>query len=195
MILRKEYENYSTAFLEQHHDIILQDVFHHIQALLLFPPNCACKNKCRCDEFRSEVVLSMNLDFYHQGQESGDVPEHPSAINLLLQIPEDASFKKHHNQAYPLWLINENFQKKLEENHYKIVDRLIETLLRLGATYETLWRTPSASMNEAFDVIFGKYPLKAKALQDNNDHLGGEKTYAKYFNIINPKVTISTPIM
>ena len=184
MILRKEHENFSSLFLEAHQDIILQDMYHHIQAYLLHPPHCTCGDSCQCAEFRESIVLTLNLDFYNRMEASGCDAQILHAMRLLLQIPNDSSLTKKYTRAYPNWLIKEKLVKKEEKNHFKIVGRLVVTLIRLGMTYDMVLGESRASIKEAVDIILGDMPLKSKSSnQEKESYLGGEKAYGKFFNM------------
>ncbi len=60
MIYRDTFSQFSPEFLQKHHDIVLQDVFHHIQAHLLLPLSF------NSDENRQKAILSMNMGFYNR---------------------------------------------------------------------------------------------------------------------------------
>ena len=186
--LQKEYKNFSQEFLDQHHDIVLWDVWHQIKALLLYPLNCSCHPQCLCKDFREKIVLSLNLDLVHKAQAEEVDQETLAAMHWILNIPQDSYFKQHFTEAYPLWLIQEKLQEKTTDHCFQIVFRLVWALLRLGKTRTLSWyQAPHASVNEAIELILGKTPLKAKvkSLQDN-DYLCGEKGYAKQFSIYKP---------
>jgi hypothetical protein len=100
----------------------------------------------------------------------------------LLRIPEDSFLNRHCTQLYPLWLIEENFQK--QDQNFKIVDRLVWTLLRLVESYAACgFGDPCTSLKEALDVVLGKLPLQSK---QKADYLCGEKEYRKQFNAYMP---------
>src|SRR5471030_3339318 len=97
MIYRQSNENFSPTYLEKHHDIVLQDVFHHILAFLLYP------HSGECDDMRQRVILSLSLDYYNKAKDEDH--DRIEAIKGLLQIPDDHIIRKRFSEAYPLWLI------------------------------------------------------------------------------------------
>lgn len=60
------YEAFSSAFLDKHYELVLLNIFHHIMAFLLFPADCACKERCFCSRWRQKVILSLNTARYNQ---------------------------------------------------------------------------------------------------------------------------------
>jgi len=175
------YKDFSSSFLEEHHEYVLCDVLHQIMAFLLFPLNCSCKPICLCEEEREEVVLSLNIERFNQAEDQGE--DDLDTIRLLLRIPDDRVLRRTRGKAYPLWLIQEELKKREEENHFKIVDRLMWVLLRQGATYQELYKVRKGSLNEAVEMILGKTPLKTKVIElQNPDYLCGEKGYVAYFS-------------
>jgi hypothetical protein len=159
MIPWQKHKNFSPEFLEKHYSFLLYDVLHHIKAFLLYPPNCSCKLHCKCESFRAKIILSLNLDFFYKAQEQTEDPELIAAMRHLLHIPEDSVLKRNCTQLYPLWLIEENFQK--QDQNFKIVDRLVWTLLRLVESYAVCgFNDPCTSLKEALDMILGKLPLR-----------------------------------
>jgi len=182
MILRKTHNQFSAAFLEEHRAFILYDIFHQVQALLLYPPNCSCSGSCLCDQRREQIVLSLNVALYNRTQEERDDPKFLRLIACLLDIPEDPYFKKHHGDAYPLWLIKEEFQRK--ESALKSTEQVIITLLRVAKSYEAVIGESRGSTTEALDVLVGKNPLKTKVKSlKKGEYICGEKTYRKHLNI------------
>lgn len=95
-----------------------------------------------------------------------------------MQIPPDSYFRENWNQAYPLWLLEKEWSEKEVKKHFRIIERLVWSLLRLGATYHSCIGERRASLNEAIDVIVGNSPVKS---QQNPDYLCGEKAYASHF--------------
>ena len=65
-----------------------------------------------------------------------------------MQIPPDSYFRENWNQAYPLWLLEKEWFEREATNHFKIVDRLVWTLLRLGAMYQLAFDLKRASSKE-----------------------------------------------
>ena len=184
MALWNTYQEFSPSFLAQHHDYVLYDTFHHIQAFLLYPLNCGCKDNCICEGSRAKVVLSLNVDLYNKTLEKRENPELLHTMKLLLEIPDDSFFREHYAETYPLWLINDKLHQKETDNHFRIVARLVWTLLRIAATNEaSIYREPRASLNEAIEMILGKTPLKTKAKALKKEpYLCGEKGYSAHFN-------------
>lgn len=186
MNLWNQYDEYFSCLLAQHHDLLFYGMFHQIRALLLYPPNCCCIGNCRCDAVRTKIVLSLNLDLYNKAEERQENPEILHRMKFFFKIPDDHVLRRGYGQSYPLWLIEQEWQAK--EPSFKIVARLIETLLRLGRTYEaSIFQERRASLNEAVDYILGKTPLKLKGKKrDKESYLCGEKAYGTYFNAYKP---------
>ncbi len=182
MALSQGYKDFSPEFFEKHHHLILYDEWHRIQSFLLFPPNCSCKDVCLCGQFREKIVLSLNVNLYNKLQPKKEDLSLFYAMKLLLKIPGKDFFMEHYAESYPLWLLHEEFKRR--ETPFKIVDRLIWTLLRLAKTHKsTLLGMPKTSINKAVEIILGGTPLKTKERkQYKDDFLCGEKAYGKYFN-------------
>lgn len=177
------YENFSSPFLARRHDLVLYHIFHHIKAFLLFPWLCSCGNSCRCHELRNKIALSLNTALYNKALNDKNDRETLQAMKMLWGIPDDHYFRENQGEAYPVWFIEQELRQREKSNHFKIVSRLIWTLLRLAKTYEaTPFKKPQASLTEAIDIILGKSPLKRKKLQKEEDYLGGEKAYLARFN-------------
>jgi hypothetical protein len=100
-----------------------------------------------------------------------DNPDYLHAMRYSYKIPDDAYFRESYGDGYPLWLIEERFREKSSQNHFKIVGRLIWTLLRLARTYELspIDRLPLASLIEALNIILGTKPLKSKTVAQHNE--------------------------
>ncbi len=179
MTLWRTYEDFSPAFVAKHHDFVIWDAYHHVKACFLYPPCCACAKPCHCKEFREKIFFSLNLDIYNQAEATNVDLKRLRIMRLVLGISEDNFWRKHYVEAYPLWLIDQEFQKQEKEKHFKAVSRLVWTLLRLAHTYEmSVLKERQASMTEALEVILGKTPLK---MASKDDYLCGEKAYGKYF--------------
>ena len=182
MILWKKYTRFSSEFLTEQHDLFLYNVFHHIKAFLLFPPKCNCGNSCRCNVFRDNVVLTLNTELYNKALKGNKDPGLLSDMKHIWQIPDDFVFRENQANAYPLWLVEHELQKREKENHFEIVNRLVWTLLRLGKTYEASpFNAPEASLKKSIEHILGKNPLKRKT-STKESYLGGEKAYLARFN-------------
>jgi hypothetical protein len=179
-----KYKDFPPEFLAKYHEYVLYDVFHHIKAFVLYPLNCGCKDDCACEGLRAKIVLSLNVDLYLRMQEHREDCDPCYAIRHLLKIPSDSFLSKHYAQSYPVWLIQAELQKKEADNHFKIVGRLVWTLLRLAQTYElSIFKEPRASINEAVELILGKTPLKTKSnVFEKEAYLCGEKAYSAHLN-------------
>ncbi len=164
------YDHFSDDYLQKHREVVLIDVMHQIIAYILQP------SFSENDSLRQDIVLSLNLHHlsYLEGEKRN--PENISITKTILNIPNDSYFRDHWNQSYPLWMIEKDLSEKENQNHFKIVDRLIWTLLRLGRTYESVLGERRASLNEATEIIVGSTPASIKP-----EHLCGEKAYTSYF--------------
>ncbi len=184
MINWNQYKDFSPKFLENHRDLVLFDVYHHIKAFLLFSPNCSCKPICFCKEQREKVIVTLNTDLYNQALSDEESPEVLYAIKVILRIPEDHWFRENQCDLYPLWLFEQELHKKESSHHFKMVDRLVWTLLRLAQSYKlSIFRESRASLKEAIERILGSAPLKTNVENlKKNDYFGGEKAYASRFN-------------
>src|SRR3990167_4336412 len=54
-IVWDRYQQFSPEFRTKYYDFVLCDIFHHIKACLLFPPNCSCKRTCQCFQLREKI--------------------------------------------------------------------------------------------------------------------------------------------
>ena len=134
---------------------------HQIKAFLLFPPNCSCKSICFCKEQREKVVIALNTDLYNQALLNEEDSDLLYAIKVLLKVPDDHWFRENQRELYPLWVFEQEYQKREELYHFKMVDRLVGTLLRLAQTYEiSIFRERRASLKEAIERILGQPLLK-----------------------------------
>jgi hypothetical protein len=181
MITRYSYKYFSPELFRDHQDILLHDVYHHIQAYLLYPLNCSCKASCPCDGIRANITLTLNVAYYNEAVKKRESPETLQAMRLLLEIPEERFLQEYYGQAYPLWLIHQKV-KEQDIPLYESVRHLIWTLLCLDYTYAcSLYRAPAVSIKGAIDIILGKMPLKAKGVlqKDPKRQLCGEKAYSQ----------------
>lgn len=179
MITRTIYKNFPPEYLGDHQDILLYDLFHHLQAYLLCPPHCVCDGLCSCDEMRQKIVLSLNMDLYDGAVERNEASDKLHAMRFLFDIPETIFCRLHYTKGYPSWLIHKELQKQEKENLLKSIEHLIWTLLRLAKTYETsVLNTPWASLNGAIQLILGDTPLKTKN-GPKKPYFCGEKAYGK----------------
>jgi hypothetical protein len=169
------------AFLAEHHDYVMVDVFHRIKARLLYP--CGCRKPCGCEDLRARVVLTLNIGLYNQIEDCHQDQSLLSALKHFLQIPDDRFLRRHLERIYAPDFIVGEFQKKEAANHFRIVDRLVWALLRLGATYKKAryYRKPFTSLNEAVGIILGAGPLKSKRGEGKEAYLCGEKGYIAHF--------------
>lgn len=177
------FTNFSPEFLESHYPLLLQETFNRIKALLLYPPTCACNPPCICQKKREKVLLSLNTELYNHIEETRtDVDLY--AVRLFLKIPEDSAFRKYQGDAYPLWLIHEEFMKRNKAHHFKSVDQLIRTLLELGKANQSPVFGFQTSLRSAIEVLLGPLPLKQNKQEPlNNGQVCGEKTYISRFHL------------
>ena len=175
------------AHLEQriaphvHRDLVFHHTFHHVKAYLLYPPACACGPCCQCAAQRERIVLSLNVDFYNTAiRECQDVYR-IAAIKYVLKIPEDGVLREDYANVYPLWLIREAFQKRVESREFQCVFELVIILLRLSKTYLSLCHEPHASLKEALEELVGSRPLAHVKKHDPALYFGGEKTCVKHW--------------
>jgi hypothetical protein len=187
MISEKTPKDDFSEIFSDHTNTGIYAEFHQVLALLLFPPNGNQDASRSYKENRENVVLSLNVELYNNAQKENINPEDLRALRYFLKIPEDVFFREHYGEGYPLWLIKDDFKKRIEENHYRCVERLITTFLRLSETYKIVIGEPRASLKEALETILGKTPLKAKSGNASNEnYLGGEKMYAEHFATYKP---------
>src|SRR3990167_6771468 len=177
MIYRQSFDNYSPKYLEKHHDIILNDVFHHIQAFLLYP------HSGEFEDLRQKVILELNLDYYNKAER--DNSDRLMVIKSLLEIPDDPFLRKQRREVYPLWLIRKELKEK--DVQFKMVDQLGWSLLRLAESNKVYFKVRNAGVYEAIELILGKAPLKTKAkFLEKDDYLGGQKKYVEHLNDYKP---------
>lgn len=175
------HKSFSAEFLAQYHDLVLCDIFHHIKACLLFPPNCPCKKSCQCPQLREKIILTLNTNQYTEA-ERFETPDRLAAMKDLCHMPEDHAFRALHAQAYPLWIIEKEWQNKEENNHFKMIDQLVWALLQLGKTSKACFLPPDVSLKEAIETILGDTPVGAKVIKlKKAAHFGGEKKYDALF--------------
>lgn len=175
------YKRFSPEFLTQYFDFVLCDIFHQIKALLLFPPNCACKRNCRCLQLREKIALTLNVRQYTDAQRIE--PYHRlRAMKSICYIPEDHVFRELHADAYPLWAITKEWKAREKKGHFEAIDRLVWTFLRLGQTSKACFSVPGASLNAAVPLILGGLPIKKKGPKP----VHGEKSYDKLYKHYKP---------
>jgi hypothetical protein len=99
-----------------------------------------------------------------------------------LKIPDESYCRKHYTNAYPTWLIKENFSRK--SIPFKLVDHLIWTLLRISKTHElSIFHTAKTSIQEAIEWIFGNTPVKTSVRRKKSSALGGQDAYTEQFKL------------
>ena len=182
MITWNPYKEFSSEFLSQHHDLVLYGIFHHIKAFLLFPPNCSCDDSCRCSEWREKTILALNTNQYTKSHQTAEEPDRLYAMKALWRIPEDHLFRELYAEAYPIWVIEKELKDREKNNHFKIIDQLVWTFLRLGETAKFYSGIPKVSLNEAMKIILGETPINTKVIAlKKAEHFCGEKEYASNF--------------
>ena len=176
------YANFSTEFLEHYHPILLQETFNRIKALLLYPPTCSCTPPCQCQNRREQVTLTLNTELYNSLEQS-----HPHldlyTLRLFLKIKEDNAFRKQYGDAYPLWLIQEKLVKRHKAQHFKSVDQLVWTLLKLGLANSSPIFGLQTSLRGAIEKLLGPLPLKRHRQESSKSNpICGEKAYMNRFH-------------
>lgn len=174
MLTRTIYKNFPLEYFADHQDILLYDVFHHLQAYLLYPPHCGCEGLCPCNKMRKKIVLSLNMDFYDTAVQRKEAKDKLHAMRFLFDIPETSFCRLHYTKSYPSWLIQQELGKREEVNLFKSIEHLIWTLLRLAKTHEvSSFNTPWASLKGAMQLILGD------AYSTTNPYFCGAKAYGK----------------
>lgn len=177
----KQHKEFSPEFLAEHHEFVVYDVYHHIKALLLFPLNCSCRKNCRCAKWREKIILALNTRLYNKALKTYETSERRRAMKALWGIPDSHSFRGPCPDAYPIWLVEKELKAREEADHFKIIDQLAWTLLRVGKTSEAYIRGPEASVNEAFTLL-KKAPQNTKLADLKQDERRcGKKEYEKQF--------------
>lgn len=180
MIRWNQHKDFPPEVMARHHDFVLYDIYHHIKAFLLYPPNCSCEDACLCHEFRAKIVLTLNLSCYRKQREENETLETLYAKKLLLKIPEERFLAEGYEEGYPVWLIQREYHDRKREQHFKSVEELVWTMLRVAGSYALFFKQQRVSLTEAIERLTGKTPLKAKGRQQ--DDRCGEKAYATRFN-------------
>jgi hypothetical protein len=184
IINRKTYKNFSAELFTDNQEMLLYDVFHHIQAYILYPLNCGCEGYCFCSQMRENIILSLNMDLYNMIAKRKGETETLYVMRLLLEIPEDSFLKENYGNAYPLWLVEEKIDAQ-EADVYNSIRQLIWTFLCLARAYEASSnKGPAASLKRALEIILGNTPLKAKGTlkKKRRGYICGEKAYSKRLN-------------
>src|SRR5436190_14113621 len=100
------YEGFSSAFLDEHYELVLLNIFHHIMAFLLFPGDCSCKERCFCSRWRHKTILSLNTARYNRLCSVYEDCNFLHAIKALWNIPNESTYRDLYPSSYPLWAIN-----------------------------------------------------------------------------------------
>lgn len=184
---------FSSSFLEKHHNIILYDVLHQSLAFLLFPTNGLSTIGYRYEELREKVILSLNVALYNKIEDEKIKKEEKnyeySYIRGLLKIPDDRAFPALSLEAYPLWLIKEDFQKIDAENYFRSIERFVWALLRSDDTREAYASKKSHAIPEKEEGVSdqGQSLLKANVIKFQRKDLSTpQKTFEDYFKIYKP---------
>lgn len=178
----KSYEIFSSMFLENHHNTILYHVLHQIIAFLLFPFNCSCKTSCHCEEWREEVLLTLNVELYNKAKEAKADKDFIYDIRFLLRIPEDSYFRENCGKAYPLWLVKQDFEKFDKENYFRGIENFVWELLRFDGINK------EGPFKKAYRVTKEKLIAKSLELKTNiikfqkKDYLSEKESFEKHFN-------------
>lgn len=187
MITRTIYKNFPVEYFNDHQDILLYDIFHHLQAYLLYPPHCGCDGPCPCHKMRKRIVLSLNMDLYDEAVKRKEDSDKLHTMRFLFEIPEATFCRLNYTKGYPSWLIHKELQKREKDDLFKSVEHLIWTLIRLAKTNEaSSFNTPWASLKGAIQLILGDMPLKAKN-GETKPYFCGEKAYGKRLREYKPK--------
>lgn len=177
----KQHKEFSPEFLAEHHEFIVYDTYNQIKALLLFPPKCSCSKLCKCSKWRKKITLSLNTKLYNKALKAYEKPERLRAMKTLWALPESHSFRALYPDSYPIWIIEKELKAREEADHFKIIDQLVWTFLRVGKTSEAYIRGPEASVNEAFTLL-KKAPQNTKLADLKQDERRcGKKEYEKQF--------------
>ncbi len=172
------YHNFSAEFREQNRNLVLYDTLHHIQALLLYHPNCDCGRNCNCAEQRRKIVLSLNLALFERIRKERGNSDGLGMLREFLKIPEDAYFfRENWNDAFPLRFIMKELQQK--EVELKRVDQIVWIFLRLAKTSESFGGGGQTSISESARVIQGNLPIKKARLSEGLPILGCDKFYTQ----------------
>lgn len=175
-------KHFSSEFLEKHHDLVLYDIFHQVQAFILFPLHCSCRDLCNCSEWRKRIVLALNTRIYNQACQLVDNPNRLYAMKALWRLPEDHAFRDSYVDSYPAWLTEQQLKNREKKNHFKIIEQLVWTFLRIGKATQSNSGAQKISLNKAMKIIIGETPINTKVSKlKNHRHLCGEKEYASNF--------------
>lgn len=102
-------------------------------------------------------------------------------MKALWYIPEDHFFRVMYPEAYPIWVVEKELKEREENGHFKMIDQLVWTFLRLGKTSEFSSGTSKVSINEAKKIISRDLPVHSKAAElKKTDHVG-ERKYEDQF--------------
>lgn len=155
--------------------------WHEAQAVLLYPPNCTCALSCVCARRRADILQTLAISFFNKAEEEGASGEALATIKYVLHVPEERSLRKAFETSYPLWLMRETFQEKVQA--FRSVHDLVLTLLRLGVTYEALFGKKQASLKEALEYFLGHQPLVHLKKKQPYAYVGGTKIWMRYWRL------------
>ena len=185
------YKDFSEDFLKRHHSLVLLMTMHKIRAFFLYPPQECCQSQCPCHVSRRHIVLSLNLNLYHQEKKKwlkkGKAINGSSLHEIahLLGIPDENGLLEEWKEGIPLWLIEKDFNDQHRQQDFKRTGAMTWTLLRLKHTYaRSWWREPRATISEALSILIGEAALKKEnkaRWMTYAEHLGGEKAYTGAF--------------
>ncbi|GAO98346.1 hypothetical protein Cva_00998 [Caedimonas varicaedens] len=95
-------------FLKRHHSLVLLMTTHKIKAFFIYPPQECCQGQCPCHMSRRRIVLSLNLNLYHQEKKKwlkkGKAINGSSLHEIahLLGIPDENGLLEEWKEGIPL---------------------------------------------------------------------------------------------
>lgn len=177
MIYRNSYSRFADSYIAEYRGVVLEDVWHHVQGHLLFPLGCTCKD-CQCNHWRQQVILTLNMVYYHQLKGNHVPPEKLYGTKLILDLPDDSYLVEHYQDSYPLWLIHKELKMRFDNKDFKTVDTLCWTMMEIAQANRLYLSELRTSITEAVRFILGEKPLKVGA----QDYLCGEKAFGRMLN-------------
>lgn len=177
MLIRDTYKSLSPEELAKYYDVLLFDIFHHIQAFLLYPPHCSCKDICLCDEMREKIVLSLNLNYLDNV--IGKSSERFSVADYLLEIPETSAFMEIFVHGYPIWLTKKELKKKEESHLFKDIADFVWNFISIATTSEAP-ALDEMQVNPIEVTLVTQPPLSRKTSDTNCTF--GDKINNKHLN-------------
>jgi hypothetical protein len=85
-------------------------------------------------------------------------------------------------EAYPAWLTEKELKDREMNNHFKILNQLVLTFLRVGKATKSNSGAQKVSLNKAMKIILGEMPINSNVSKLKKDeHFCGEKEYANNF--------------